>query len=98
MANSWHNVRGKSEGKDIRCPHCNCAHCPVRHTEKREVRFGGQVRVITRSKRVCRHCQCPFTTVETYENEDEIGKPDMGDDGMGPSPPKKTPPPKNPYL
>lgn len=77
-SHSWHNTQAKSDGNDIRCPHCNCAHCPVRHTEHREISINGQTRRITRRHRVCRHCQCPFTTVETYESDDQLGLPDIG--------------------
>ena len=59
----------------IRCPHCNCGYCPVRHTEIRTIKFQGKEHTVVRRKRVCQHCNLPFTTVETPESEDVLGIP-----------------------
>lgn len=102
-----------SEG--IRCPHCNCGYCPVRHTmPAREITFRGKKHIIIRRKRICQHCNVPFTTVETPESEELLGLPAIvesfteqlealkeanpGQSGMLSSPKKNPPQVKNPYL
>src|SRR5688572_5551446 len=71
-----HNsVLERTVKEGIRCPHCNCGYCPVRHTEIREITFRGKKLVMVRRKRVCQHCNVPFTTVETPESEDVLGLP-----------------------
>lgn len=64
----------------------------------------GKRKTVLRRRRVCRHCQLPFTTVETYEDEETIGHPEgtvpgpfqpntIKDSGVNkPAIPKVTPP------
>jgi len=86
----------RSEDSDgIRCPHCGCRHNKVRHVEHREISWGGTKRTVTRRKRICMHCNVPYTTVETYESEDKIGQPELPPE----YPPENKPKPRrNPYL
>lgn len=53
----------------VRCPACNCSHCPVSHTITREVRFRGKDRTSVRRRRVCRHCSTSFHTLEYDESD-----------------------------
>jgi hypothetical protein len=85
----------------VECPNCGCKHGPVRNTFEREITFKGVTKVITRRVRVCAHCKLPYTTVETLEDEDNIGHPapeyfKPGKEVLKPK--KKVMPQFNPYM
>ncbi len=85
--------------ESVHCPHCECGYCPVLETVQREVRWRGKIHVHTRRYRMCNHCGWRFTTVETLEDENNLGFPLA----KNPDPPipKKAPEVKrkrNPYL
>lgn len=47
----------KSENQGIRCPRCNCGHCPVEYTRQ-------HTRQTVRCRK-CRYCGHRFITTET---------------------------------
>ena len=85
------NGKSKVTEEPIRCKYCNCSHCPVINVEHREFKCGGKTIIKTRRRRVCRHCNTPFYTVEQYEQEDTIGVPEN-------EPENTTETHKNPYV
>lgn len=81
--------------ESVACPHCGCHYCPVKLTEQRNVRWRGKIINTTRRHRYCNHCGVRFVTVETWEDDDNMGFPLVKNPD-----PKKAPPFKrrNPYI
>lgn len=86
-----------SSNQSVECPHCGSHYCPVRHTEHKLVTWSGKSWSVTRRHRVCQHCQVPFVTVETLEDEDHMGFPLIKNPDPPPGPKKPTIK-KNPYI
>ena len=59
------------------CRNCGCKMNKVTHTTEHTIKWKGGTKTVVRRRRICRHCNLPFTTVETHEHEDKIGIPDM---------------------
>lgn len=60
----------------IECRYCGCRMNSVTHVESHEVQYMGRKRTITKRYRKCRHCGLQFTTIETYEDDDNSNLPD----------------------
>lgn len=65
-----------------RCPHCNCAYCPVRTTKHKEINVTDhktrtvQVKVVTVRERICNNCKMNFTSYEIPEDGKNPSVPD----------------------
>jgi len=81
------------------CRHCGCRMSNVTNTYEHVVRTIGpdgksrEVPMIRR-RRVCRHCQLPYTTVERVEEEEDQPETPPEPINNGETPP----PPDNPFL
>jgi hypothetical protein len=55
----------------VRCPNCNCPHCPAKgpSIEKRIV-YRGKRRIFQRRRRECVHCGHSFYTREFHEDKE----------------------------
>ena len=95
----------------IQCPYCHCGQSTVFKTIPTEIKWGGKLRTVVRRHRRCRYCKLTWTTVETYESEEQTGLPDMATpppsssveappqpSDIAASSPKKSRPGRNPYL
>lgn len=79
--------------QSVECPDCGCRYCPVSYTRHATVTVNGVKRSHTRRARICQHCGRPFTTIETLEDNNNPGMPDVPpSNGFSP---EKT---ENPYL
>jgi transcriptional regulator NrdR family protein len=68
----------------VRCPSCNCGHCPAVKTMESIVRFRGRRKKMVRRRRVCRHCEHAFYSREFIEDDDEL--PPLPPTELGPMP------------
>jgi hypothetical protein len=80
----------RSRTETLECRHCGCKQSTVTHTRVIETSWRGRRFVSIRRRRICRFCKLPYTTVESYEEENEIGIPEI------PAEPKAYCPPPTP--
>jgi len=79
--------------KGLECPDCRSRLSRVLKTMQHRSRFYGQDFIRIRRRRRCSHCGYVYTTVETLEDDDNIGQPAQ------PQPPTQPDPkPTNPFL
>lgn len=69
-------MKSKSIGRSIECRFCGCRMNEVTHTWVFDVTYHGKKRTIIKRRRVCRHCKLPYTTIETYEDEENSKLPE----------------------
>lgn len=87
----------------VRCPNCNCAHCPAKgpSTEKLIV-FRGKRRIFQRRRRECAYCKHRFYTREFHEDGESGPESKINpfftrpDNDFDPKKPPEDPP--NPFL
>jgi len=69
-----------SEKQTIPCRACGCKQSRVVNTYNRTINWSWQgkryEKTIIRRRRACRYCKFNFTTVETYEAEEDLGHPE----------------------
>jgi len=92
----------------MECKNCGCLMNKVTHTRQIQFRtHTGRIKIIIRRRRVCRHCQLPFITVEYPEDEDNRNHPEEPE-ALPPIDPAGNPsgksvapdhkPPENPFV
>lgn len=53
----------------VRCPKCNCGHCPGKGPSlEKSIVYRGRKRIFQRRRRVCAHCEHVFYTREFHED------------------------------
>ena len=84
--------------ESICCRRCGCGQSRVTHSWPRVIRWTWQglkrEKTIIKRRRVCRYCGLPFTTIETYEAEDQPEHPENVDQ----DPPEEPKNGDNPFI
>lgn len=83
----------------VRCPKCNCPHCPAKgpSLEKRIV-YRGKRRIFQRRRRECVHCHHTFYTREFHEDKESGPNSNINPFFSDPDPPDSDDDPPNPFL
>lgn len=64
------------QSPSIACRYCGCRLNDVTDSHKHEVMYLGHKKTIIKRYRKCKHCGLQFTTVETYEDEENSRLPE----------------------
>jgi hypothetical protein len=68
---------GKDKPEGFRCRFCHSRISTVSKTETFTITYYGQQKTLIKRRRVCFHCGIPFTTIETVEDEENPGNPEL---------------------
>lgn len=78
--------------KGFECRHCGCRQSKVTNTWTYTVTYYGKTKVLKKRRHTCRFCGLPYTTIETMEDDDNPGNPEL----VTPPPIPDVPSPKPP--